>query len=104
VVSETAATAEPVQEAEAAPAEPEVSTEAVVAAEPQPALNGSVHQKRRRRRAAHALVTTVSSRAAHTYRVEYQLQRVIRATDIRDALRKAGALGNGEVLAVTRED
>jgi hypothetical protein len=38
------------------------------------------------------------------YQVEYQAERVVRAADIRDALRKAAALGASEVLAITRED
>jgi hypothetical protein len=36
--------------------------------------------------------------------VEYQAERVLRAADIRDALRKAAALGAAQVLAITRED
>jgi hypothetical protein len=36
--------------------------------------------------------------------VEYQVERVLRAMDIRDALRQAAAFGASEVVAITRED
>jgi hypothetical protein len=51
-------------------------------------------------------VTPVSNgrRFLAEYQVEYQAERVLRAVDIRDALRKAATLGASEVLAITRED
>jgi hypothetical protein len=57
--------------------------------------------RQRRRR-----VTPVSNgrRFLAEYQVEYQAERVLRAVDIRDALRKAATLGASEVLAITRED
>jgi outer membrane biosynthesis protein TonB len=36
--------------------------------------------------------------------VEYRVDRVLRATNIRDALRQANALGASDVVAITRED
>ena len=35
--------------------------------------------------------------------VEFEVQTVLRATDVRDALRRAQALGAVEVLAITQE-
>jgi hypothetical protein len=37
------------------------------------------------------------------FKVEFQVQTVLRAADVRDALRRAHALGAVEVLAITQE-
>jgi hypothetical protein len=37
------------------------------------------------------------------FMVEFQVQTVLRAADVRDALRRAQALGAVEVLAITQE-
>ena len=62
--------------------------------------------RRGRATPAPARVTTTSGRvAAGAWRfvVEYKMERVLRATDIHDALRQASALGATEVLSISSE-
>jgi hypothetical protein len=43
------------------------------------------------------------SKGGTRFMVEFEVQTVLRATDVRDALRRAQALGAVEVLAITQE-
>ena len=78
--------------------EPVVVVEAPVVVEARPKLVAK--PVRRKPVVAH----TNGVARAQRFRVEYQVERVLRAADIRDALRQAAALGAAEVLAITRED
>jgi hypothetical protein len=55
-------------------------------------INGASHARRAR-----------GQRTTQTFVVEYQAERIVRAVDIHDALRRAAALGANEVLSLTRE-
>jgi hypothetical protein len=92
VVSEAPTATEPVMEEAVAP----VETVLVEPTSTRPMVNGAPHPKRAQRRTA--VVT------GQSYVVAYQIQRVVRAADIRDALRQAAAMGTGELLGITRED
>jgi hypothetical protein len=91
VVSEAPIATEPVVEQAEAPVE-------TVVVEPTSAgasVNGTTHPKRAPRRTA---VT------GQRYVVEYVVQHVVRAANIRDALRQATARRAGELVGITRED
>jgi hypothetical protein len=64
--------------------------------------NGSAVRTRspRKRRVATAEAVARGRR----FLVEYQVERVLHAVDIHDALRKAAVLGASEVVAITRDD
>jgi hypothetical protein len=74
------------------------------------AVNGTVQAKPVRRRRARSVqpervgaVRPERISAVQRFRVEYRVERVLRASDIRDALRRASALSGGEVLSITRD-
>ena len=69
--------------------------------------NGKAHLKPMRRRRALKVereVATTESTQRRQFVVEYRVERLMKAVDIRDALRQVEALGAINVLAATRED
>jgi hypothetical protein len=66
-------------------------------------VNGTVRARPARRRRTRSVEPETVDRA-HRFRVEYRVERVLHASDIRDALRQATTLSGGEVLSITRED
>jgi hypothetical protein len=80
---------------EVAPVTADTVTEVVHA----PAANGTAKPRTPRRR---SVVTPGAIKRG--YIVDYCLERLVNAVDIRDALRKASAFGASEVLSITREN
>ena len=67
--------------------------------------NGKVHLKpTRTRRPARRNGSTSQGATPRQFIVEYQVQRMLRATDIHDVVRQAAALGATSILSATRED
>ena len=115
-VVEPAETVELVVVAESEPVQPLATLELVaqptvdVEVAPSPAAarpskattNGSAVRTRspRKRRVA----TPDAVARGRRFLVEYQVERVLHAVDIHDALRKAAVLGASDVVAITRDD
>jgi hypothetical protein len=110
---ETTEAAEAVETAEAVEAEvvehPVVQEGAQPTApgEPQPALQAKTARAAkpgRKRQTPRAEPPSDAVARGRRFLVEYQVERVLQAVDIRDALRQAAAFGAAEVVAITRED
>jgi hypothetical protein len=71
---------------------------------PAPAPAASTPVRTRRAPVRRAASTRVAATSGQRYEVHYQVDRVIRATSIQDALRQVAAMGVTEVLGITRED
>jgi hypothetical protein len=110
-VAEPTADAEPVAENEPqadAAVEPAATTES----QPRRQRRTRAVQAPRKRRATRTpaattpAATTPAAAAPRGYQfvVEYRVERVVRASDIRDALRQVNALGAADVAAITRAD
>ncbi|HEX8969031.1 MAG TPA: hypothetical protein VF937_14190 [Chloroflexota bacterium] len=85
----------------AIPAEPVRVAAAVApvrAPEPARANNGVAHLKPLRARRPRKVSV------GQEFRVEFQVERVLQAVSIHDALRQVAAMGAAEVLAITREN
>jgi hypothetical protein len=82
--------------------EPLEVIEVIDVVEAVPLANGTPEVRAPRRRATPTR-PAARSRAGHRFVVEYCAERVLRAADIRDAMRQASALGASEVLSITRE-
>jgi hypothetical protein len=107
--------AEPIVVAEPALAEPVVVpepalAEPVVVPELEPApvvvvqpVSKAARKVRRLKPVMHAKTTRRAVERGYQFLVEYQVERVLRAANIRDALRQTAALGASEILAITRE-
>jgi outer membrane biosynthesis protein TonB len=76
------------------------------ATQPTPRATPAPARPTRARRAPARLVTPRRAPAVTGQRfvVEYRVERVVGAANIRDALRQAAALGAADVVAITRED
>jgi hypothetical protein len=82
--------------------EPVLIVEPVVVVVEEPSHQNGVVPHRAAPRKRQPKVAPVSR--GQRFLVEYRVERVLQAADIRDALRKATALGASQVLAITRED
>src|SRR5262249_13861423 len=58
----------------------------------------------RRTRAPRATPTRSPAASLQRFAVQYQVERIIRATSIQDALRQVEALGAADVIPITGED
>lgn len=83
--------------------EPVLVVEETIVTEPVIVFEESVSPSRRgrRRRTSTAPTQRVTS-TARQYAVEYRVERILRATNIQDALRQAASLGAKEILAIDR--
>jgi hypothetical protein len=99
------------------PSEPEVPHELVIEAviashieetvEPEAPASEPKPARGRRARRAPARRTTPRRApvvSSQRFRVEYQVERVVRAATVQAALRQVSALGAADVVAITRED
>lgn len=75
-----------------------VAVAPVRAPEPARATNGVAHLKPMRARRPRKVSV------GQEFRVEFQVERVLQAVNIHDALRQVAAMGASEVLAITREN
>jgi hypothetical protein len=71
---------------------------------PVPVPVAATPARTRRAPARRATPTRVPGVAGQRYEVHYQVERVIRATSLQDALQQVEAMGASDVLAITRED
>src|SRR4051812_397108 len=71
---------------------------------PAPAPAPAKRAQARRRAARRAAPAPVAAVSGQRFTIEYQAERVIRATSVQDALRQATAMGAVEVIGITRED
>jgi hypothetical protein len=80
-------------------------TPAPAASTPAPAQPATVTPTRTRRAPARrARATRVPAVSTQRFVVEFQVERVLRANDVHDVLRRLTAQGAADVLSVTRED
>ncbi len=71
---------------------------------PAPAPTPARAARTRRAPARRTTPTRAPAVSVQRFAVEYQVERVIRATSIHDVLRQVAAMGAADVLAITRED
>ena len=71
---------------------------------PTPAPAATTPSRTRRAPARRATAARVAGVSGQRYEVHYQVDRVIRAASVQDALRQLAAMGATDVLAITREN